>query len=81
MGDEKKTQDEPAFPIAPYNYTLGNAGIGGFTGAHGLTKREHFAGLAMQALTTNAAYSITPWEEIAKRSVIVADALLAALKG
>lgn len=45
----------------------------------GLTKREHFAALAMQGLCANTAYGDTQDEFIAKWSVDQADALLRAL--
>ena len=45
----------------------------------GLTKREHFAGLAMQAFVTNPDPQIKSYDEIASESVEIADALLKAL--
>lgn len=44
---------------------------------HGLTKREYFAGLAMQAVIANGKYSEI---EISGSAVIFADALLKALE-
>ena len=45
----------------------------------GLTKREHFAGLAMQGLMANEEdYSC--WSDLARASVSAADALLKALE-
>ena len=44
----------------------------------GLTKREHFAGLAMQGLLANSALRLTNGEFIG-RAVTCADALLAEL--
>jgi len=45
----------------------------------GLTKREHFAGLAMQGLMSDEAEYLK-WSDLAKDSVAVADALLKALE-
>ena len=45
----------------------------------GLTKREHFAALAMQGLCANTAYGDAQAEFLAKWSVDQADALLRAL--
>ena len=45
----------------------------------GLTKREHFAGLAMQGLMSDEA-GYLKWSDLAKDSVAVADALLKALE-
>ena len=45
--------------------------------ALGLTKREHFAGLAMQGLCTDASMG---YEDIVIQSVTLADALLAELE-
>lgn len=61
--------NEPAFP----RY------YGDGTAKDGLTKREWFAGLALQGLFSGMNFSIaTP--EIAKMSVEAADALLAELE-
>ena len=45
----------------------------------GLTKREHFAGLAMQGLMADEE-EYRQWSDLAKDSVAVADALLKALE-
>tara|TARA_R110002126_G_scaffold70280_5_gene177027 strand:- start:920 stop:1129 length:210 start_codon:yes stop_codon:yes gene_type:complete len=45
----------------------------------GLTKREHFAGLAMQGIMANDQQYLT-WSDLAKDSVAVADALLKQLE-
>ena len=45
----------------------------------GLTKREHFAGLAMQGLMSDEDEYLQ-WSDLAKDSVAVADALLKALE-
>ena len=46
----------------------------------GLTKREHFAGLAMQGLLGSDPDSVWLSKEMAKSAVSMADALLAALE-
>jgi len=45
----------------------------------GLTKREHFAGLAMQGVMANEEEYRT-WSDLAKDSLAAADALLKALE-
>ena len=45
----------------------------------GLTKREHFAGLAMQGLMADEEEYLT-WADLAKDSLAAADALLKALE-
>ena len=68
----------PAFPLHPNHDSR-------YVDYEGLTKREHFAGLAMQGLlssfTENAAMGLwtTEIEELASTSVQLADALLLAL--
>jgi len=47
---------------------------------YGLTKREHFAGLAMQATLSNPEFSSSSPEAIASVAVEQADALLAELQ-
>lgn len=44
----------------------------------GLTKREHFAGLAMQAITTGALSNnqTIEYEDVARGALLIADALL-----
>lgn len=47
----------------------------------GLTKREYFAAMAMQAIGSNALMIDTAnWEWLAKNAVMAADALLAELE-
>ncbi len=46
---------------------------------NGLTKREHFAALAMQGFTASPDYSAAHCDKIAKYAVEQADALIAAL--
>lgn len=58
-------------------YPLQN-GYGGILQT-GLTKREYFAGLAMQGLLSNQRLSATE-EELAKASIEVADELLKQLE-
>ena len=64
-----KIKDEPAFPVAD----------GAAVYATGLTKREYFAGLAMQGYCANPEMRHTSIEAIGKYSVQQADALLSAL--
>ena len=55
-------------------------------GCSGLTKREHFAGLAMQAILSNKHFEVKWWpdevkaQSFAEASCAYADALLAALE-
>lgn len=46
----------------------------------GLTKREHFAALAMQGLCASEAYAESSFKTIADMAVTQADDLLAALE-
>ena len=48
-------------------------------GHSGLTKREHFAGLAMQGMLTNPGDYSKP-EHVAHDAIMYADAILAALE-
>ncbi len=65
MGDNKKNDGGPAFPVpGVFDYA-------------GMSLREYYAGLAMQGLMTAARHSLTA---IAEESVRVADALIAELK-
>jgi len=45
----------------------------------GLTKREHFASMAMQGLLASDEFSSSSYEEVARMSVKSADALIAEL--
>ncbi len=66
-----KNQDRPAKPII--------IEIDGTKAIHmGLTKREHLAGLAMQAIISRGGHNQT---EIAQESVSMADRLLTVLEG
>jgi hypothetical protein len=62
---EKTNGDDPVTPITGANYR---------PNTDGLTKREHFAGLAMQGLI-----AANNWTNISERSVHFADALIFAL--
>lgn len=42
----------------------------------GLTKREYFAGLAMQALSSDPNRSMFSWESAAQEAVSISDALI-----
>ena len=49
-------------------------------GGEGLTKREHFAAMAMQGMCANTEYVTKDWKDIVvKESAYMADALLAEL--
>lgn len=67
--------NEPAYPSSKtWNDDNGNWGI-----PYGLTKREYFAGLAMQGILANG------WDKafrsnMAKQAIAYADALLAELE-
>ena len=63
---------DPIYPVKQYSE--------GLSGEPGLTKREHFAALAMQALITgpasiNRIYVLTP-HDVARESLRHADALI-----
>lgn len=63
----------PVYPTLPEH---------GFnSGMPGLTKREYFAGLAMQGLLSNGAAMQETSTDLAEISCCMADALLVALKG
>lgn len=75
--ESKINPNDPAYPInIPEGHTLVN-GIPG----NGLTKREYFAGLAMQGLCAynGSSGSNAGPGNIAVRSLEIADALLAEL--
>jgi hypothetical protein len=46
----------------------------------GLTKREYFAGLAMQGMLSSSDYATSTWNTVAIEAVEVADALLKELE-
>jgi len=46
----------------------------------GLTKREHFAGLAMQGILSNNDWIAVGWEDTARRAINAADTLLKELE-
>ena len=71
--------DKPATPISVSSSTHGNICSSDFEYGEGLTKREHFAGLAMQGLMSDEAGYLR-WSDLAKDSVAVADALLEQLE-
>ena len=71
--------DKPATPISVSSSTHGNICSSDFEYGEGLTKREHFAGLAMQGLMSDEDEYLQ-WSDLAKDSVAVADALLKALE-
>jgi hypothetical protein len=78
-------RDEPAFPVME-PFEKFNDETGTYVEYHapvdGLSKREYFAGLAMQGMQQDTMYDAgraTP-EQRARLAVIEADALLAALE-
>ncbi|MFN5910699.1 MAG: hypothetical protein ACK45H_05120 [Bacteroidota bacterium] len=68
----KKNGDKPAFPISEDETDRLDLGVEIYTG---LTKREHFAGIALQGLIIESKdyYS---YRELAEKAVGFADALL-----
>mgnify|MGYP006095675513 CR=1 FL=1 len=74
-----KNANKPATPISVSSSTHGNICSSDFEYGDGLTKREHFAGLAMQGLMSDEAGYLR-WSDLAKDCVAVADALLIALE-
>ena len=70
--------DKPAMPISVSSSTHGNICSSDFTYGEGLTKREHFAGLAMQALL--ARYGNENADDCASYAVEYANALLKELE-
>jgi hypothetical protein len=69
MSDDKMKQDEPAFPCAAINMH------GNSIYQEGLTKREFFAGMAMQGLLSKGST-----RAVALTAVDLADALIAELE-
>lgn len=71
------TGNEPAAPVVKSTETVQRAAAM----YRGLTKREHFAGLAMQGVLAgaNAWPDDRDWPEVARRAVVGADALIAEL--
>jgi len=77
-----RNSDLPAMPIpngadgAPWSISdMGNPGH-----VFGLTKREYFAGLAMQGVMSADVYAEMSKDDCAKTAVANADALLAELE-
>ena len=64
-----KINKEPAAPILDHNYQY-----------LGLTKREHFAGLALQGIKANEFESARSHTDISIYAVSLADALLEELE-
>ena len=77
-----KNSDMPAMPLATdfQMYVDQKDHSKGMTPAFGLTKLEHFAGLAMQGILSCPAYQKWNKEEIAEGAVIFAKALLEELE-
>ena len=71
-----KLGDQPAFPI-PFEIAKRIDEGYGFEKIHlGLTKREYFAGLAMQGMMANPSFYDWDAIRIAKESIVTADELL-----
>ena len=73
----------PAMPTDDIDNQLSrsNESGGRFQESRGLTKLEHFAGLAMQGLMASyGQHDVTDYDEIASDSVMAAKALLAELE-
>ena len=73
-----KNSDMPAMP----SFKSGQEGKAANTTFHavgGLTKREHFAGLAMQAMLGNSRMEYYPID-LVKEAIVHADALLSELE-
>ena len=66
-------KNQPAYPVV-------NRGPDQFVAGWGLTKREHFAGLAMQGMIAGSQGLKISTEEFAFQSVKLADALIAELE-
>ena len=75
--------DKPAMPISVSSSTHGNICSSDFEYGEGLTKREHFAGLAMQGLLAGG-YCIDDSQnrlnDVPSEAINLADALLKALE-
>lgn len=86
----KNNGDMPAMALTGDAYADINDGlcrVGAYRNGMGLTKREHFAGLAMQGYLSMVAWSdgeggcaIPDHENVARESVLYADALLKKLE-
>ena len=75
MNNQNTDDGGPAFPLPAHNSSAGEQSHP----IYGLTKREWFAGMAMQ--TALRAQSYREEKYIAEFCVKMADAMLAALKG
>jgi hypothetical protein len=75
--------DAPASPISVSSSIEGNLCSSDFEYGEGLTKREHFAGLAMQGLLASPEGKVKGTKneiELSRVAVIFADALLKELE-
>ncbi len=64
-----KNGDQTAFPVHGGNHNFGIP-------FPGMTKREYFAGLAMQGALANDNGPAGDWKQLAEHAVSAADALL-----
>ncbi|MBL4795899.1 MAG: hypothetical protein JKY50_00640 [Oleispira sp.] len=75
--------DMPAMPLTGDAYIDINGSAfarGSVEPGMGLTKREHFAGLAMQGLVSNHNYVMGNEDSLSDLALTIADALLAELE-
>lgn len=77
--------DNADMPAMPQHGVINENGdmvsIGEWSGEVGLTKLEHFAGLAMQGLLSSwGNHDVTDYDEIASDAVMAAKALLTQLE-
>ncbi|MEL4399079.1 hypothetical protein AAEJ42_02205 [Shewanella algae] len=73
-----KNSDMPAMPVIDWDIKDGKAVQ--FTSSEGLTKREHFAAMAMQGLLTCTMDTDCSIPELCADAVSAADALLKELE-
>jgi hypothetical protein len=73
----EKQDGGPAFPNPP-NTKNWDAVHGVYTQHGGMTLRDWFAGQALAGMCANADESYRPYEELAKRAYLQADAMIAA---
>lgn len=67
----------PAFPYSGVHHT---EEMNFIIDSHGMTLRDHFAGLAMQGIVNSQEYQDGTWEtaEIARQSYEISDAMIKA---
>lgn len=75
-----ENKNKPAFPIQPTFDDAGRICNESYAFGEGLTKREYFAGMALQALLSNGTISVNKIQTTAMEAVWFADALLKELE-